>query len=607
MDDEDALTKACERNNALSSFEAVLESMEDIAADDKAKLAGEDERVISEADFAAQEAEDQAQEAYESRCAVRAKAEDDWVDKVVAEQEALEKEKKSEAEPAKAKCAGEPKNAAPSASVDDKHWASALLPFGMQLVRAAASGRGVAAARSFAPGDVLLRAPAVAAVPTAECAFTHCHHCLKPAEALKICSACKYARYCCVAHQRAAWPAHKAECRMLKRTRPRVPGPSVLLLARLLDLVGGASGEGGAAAGSVGGASGGGASGSDGVAEWMESLACVRSLDAHLDHMSSSQYAELASQSAMLCGLLAEVSPPDKPPPSAQLAHRLLGVLSANAHTICDGELQPIGLGLFPLAALTNHDCEPSACQSFEGARIVLRALRPLRAGELVTIAYVDLAQAGAARRAELFKGYCFMCRCSACSAQCSARGKEDEAEDRAKALAARLVRAREETLGAIDAQRWDAALSSAALCCELCEQLMPASAPAVGIERARLGKLLAHAGRLPEAVHSWRIAHRVLQVAHGSEAPLVKSLDRDLMEILVEAEMHRGQETVGGTGPLATYLRSKDDTGASNAGCSSTVLGPTPPALATPNASPRAKKPTPKARPKATALPDIS
>eukprot|EP00966_Prymnesium_polylepis_P285174 6587418-Prymnesium_polylepis.1 len=39
------------------------------------------------------------------------------------------------------------------------------------------------------------------------------------------------------------------------------------------------------------------------------------------------------------------------------------------------------GVGLYPLAALANHSCEPTAVQTFEGDQIVLRALTALPAG----------------------------------------------------------------------------------------------------------------------------------------------------------------------------------------------------------------------------------
>lgn len=51
----------------------------------------------------------------------------------------------------------------------------------------------------------------------------------------------------------------------------------------------------------------------------------------------------------------------------------LLARFACNNHTICDDELRPTGVGLYPLAALVNHHCRPSCVQTFSGRRIVFR------------------------------------------------------------------------------------------------------------------------------------------------------------------------------------------------------------------------------------------
>ena len=61
-----------------------------------------------------------------------------------------------------------------------------------------------------------------------------------------------------------------------------------------------------------------------------------------------------------------------------------------NNHTICDEELRPIGIGIFPMAAMVNHSCDPSCAQGFVGQEICFRAVRPLEPGDEVTISYLD-------------------------------------------------------------------------------------------------------------------------------------------------------------------------------------------------------------------------
>ena len=383
----------------------------------------------------------------------------------------------------------------------DSELGEALAAHGLAMVRDDASGRGVVAARSFEAGAVLLRCSPAASVLSSAASETHCHHSLVASEKLKRCSSCGYARYSSMDNQRAAWPAHRSECAMLKRTRPNVPGATMLLCARLLDL----AYKDSASTPSAGLASG---------------MRGVRSLSSQLNASSAERRAEYAHQAAMLCGLISEALP-DRTP-SVDMAADLLSVLSCNGHTVCNEELEPIGLGIYPLAALTNHDCDPSAAQSFEGGQLVLRALRPIATGDAITIGYVDLAASAAARRAELRRGYLFECTCARCEADAP---RETEL---ARAFG-KLASARAATLAAIDASSWPEALSMARRSTELASSLLPEMTPALGIEWLRFAKLLAHQGSLDEAIDAYQRAHRILRVTHGPSAPLVRSLEEDL------------------------------------------------------------------------------
>lgn len=394
----------------------------------------------------------------------------------------------------------------------DACWTSALATHGLALVRSAESGRGLAAARPFAVGEVVLRAAPAAVVLSAQEAAGRCHHCLSVSGQLKRCSGCGHARYCCTQHQRDAWRVHRAECRMLKHTRPRVPGPSMLLCARLLDL---AHSDPTAAASPA-------SDGDDatvGVADG-SSMRAVRALTSQLDASGAERQAEYAHQAAMLCGLIGEALS-DRAAPSVDLAAELLSVTSCNGHTLCNEELEPIGIGLFPLGALTNHDCDPSAAQSFEGPTLVLRALRALAVGDAVTIGYVELAASPSQRRAELLKGYHFECACARCVAE---EGREGELARAAGELAS----TRSATVSAIESASWEAALAAARRSVTLATHLLPPKTPALGIEWLRCAKLLSHLGRLTDAVDAWRHARRILSITHGDSSALVRRLDED-------------------------------------------------------------------------------
>lgn len=51
--------------------------------------------------------------------------------------------------------------------------------------------------------------------------------------------------------------------------------------------------------------------------------------------------------------------------PSVKEVAQLLARMACNNHTICDEDLRPIGVGLYPLGALLNHSCSPNCMQSF--------------------------------------------------------------------------------------------------------------------------------------------------------------------------------------------------------------------------------------------------
>ena len=414
----------------------------------------------------------------------RAKTEEQWVNEIVAGQTVTSESKMKEI-------------------VQERHegWeADEKWNMAMQISACALrrepnnpNERGLIAKRDVAAGEVVLRTNMFAAVVSDECSKSHCHHCLQPSEALKRCSACGFAKYCCVAHQREAWAYHKNECKMIKHTnkpspkpaaaskaastsfRPiqpeapmedddegmdgataaaaasttkekeRVPGQTIRLLARVLERVNEPSHP----------------------ATWATGIEGVKALNGYLDSLSSSRAAELKTQSSMLCGLLSEVKP-NITPPSVDLVTSLLSIISMNAHTITDEELQPIGIGLYPLAALTNHDCAPTCVQTFEegGSQIVLRALRPITESEPITIGYVELLASRLVRRNDLESGYHFMCMCDRCEREQGVEGRK------LSGIAASLTNARRSTLNAIDQQDWVKALEKARESCALCEEL---------------------------------------------------------------------------------------------------------------------------------------
>ncbi|CDJ65680.1 hypothetical protein, conserved [Eimeria necatrix] len=76
-----------------------------------------------------------------------------------------------------------------------------------------------------------------------------------------------------------------------------------------------------------------------------------------------------------------------------------------------------IGWGLFQLGSMTNHSCWPNAESDFPLSKPALevRALRPIKNGEEVTVSYIDEALPLHERRQILQANYGFSCTCPRC------------------------------------------------------------------------------------------------------------------------------------------------------------------------------------------------
>ncbi len=268
-------------------------------------------------------------------------------------------------------------------------------------VLTSSKGRCLVAATAVQPGTEVLRCTAEAWALLPSDRDTRCAHCLqqplhnKPPSR---CAQCKRLRFCSVVCQKAAWPAHRAECEALGRVAPKIPGPTLLMAARLIRQIL--------------------QEGFDGpLYQGIERLV-------HHEGAAPPPKQQLMQEMASLvCTLV--FPPPLSAPATARTLHDLGGVawvarllfrLSCNGFSITDDESRPLGTGLFLGAVAANHSCAPNCYQLFEGPVLRLRALRPIAAGEELTIGYVDLGKPRAVRQQELWAGYGFACTCSRCA-----------------------------------------------------------------------------------------------------------------------------------------------------------------------------------------------
>ncbi|PNW88146.1 hypothetical protein CHLRE_01g016450v5 [Chlamydomonas reinhardtii] len=318
-------------------------------------------------------------------------------------------------------------------------------------------GRHLVAARAFAAGEVVLQQEPYAAVLSDEMTPGVCDHCFRHCARPLRCGRSRLARYCCRAHQAAAWGpgGYRAECEALVRCAPRVPPPTVRLAARVLwrrarDLEHKKQQQQQQQFGTAPVAT---ASQPTAPAPAPAAPApAPPTAHAHHDPPHDSDHEGLwalcshwESLDARRRGMYAQLAvvtwqymfgTPDGPLPPAdgdeavaaasssstgaaagaataawpgfKEVAQLLARLAVNCHTVCDEELRPLGTALYPSGALANHSCRPSTVQVFRGRTLQLRALRPLAPGQEVTLCYLEPAATAQERREALWDSYCF-------------------------------------------------------------------------------------------------------------------------------------------------------------------------------------------------------
>jgi SET and MYND domain-containing protein len=81
-----------------------------------------------------------------------------------------------------------------------------------------------------------------------------------------------------------------------------------------------------------------------------------------------------------------------------------------------------LGTGFDPIVCSANHSCDPNTVVVFNQPALVVRALRPIAAGEEIFIKYIDITNPRSVRQAELLDQYYFTCKCSKCEQGAAAR-----------------------------------------------------------------------------------------------------------------------------------------------------------------------------------------
>uniref|UniRef100_A0A9J8CTZ8 [histone H3]-lysine(4) N-trimethyltransferase n=1 Tax=Cyprinus carpio carpio TaxID=630221 RepID=A0A9J8CTZ8_CYPCA len=347
-------------------------------------------------------------------------------------------------------------------------------------------GNGLRALREIKAGEVIHSCEPYAFCIAKDFLKTACHSCLKRDESLSRCSQCKTARYCSVQCQKQAWPDHKRECKCLKRLQPRIPTDSVRLLTRIIfKLLGQSESD-------------------------QEDLYSIAEHQSHLADMSEEKKEGLGHLCTTLQLYLGEENhdlsqlPPGLDPVS------LLARVTCNCFSISDGELQDVGVGLYPSMSLLNHDCQPNCVMIFEGKRLTLRAVRLIRPCEEVHFFLIELLKESQA----LLHRYA------------------DVVPDRNIYVLRLLDLAMDACISLGD---YETALEYGHRALEPYKLYYSDPHPSRAVELLRVGKLQHYLSRLEEAQGSFTQAYDIMKVTHGTDHALTNEVRRKLSECQAE------------------------------------------------------------------------
>ncbi|KRW98480.1 hypothetical protein PPERSA_03311 [Pseudocohnilembus persalinus] len=88
-----------------------------------------------------------------------------------------------------------------------------------------------------------------------------------------------------------------------------------------------------------------------------------------------------------------------------------------NGFTIQDPvySYEGLAIGIYNTAHLLNHSCKPNCIQIFNNRQIYIKTLRPIKAGEQLTVSYFDVCRSKQERKKYALQQYMFKCQCERC------------------------------------------------------------------------------------------------------------------------------------------------------------------------------------------------
>ncbi|XP_025958444.2 histone-lysine N-methyltransferase SMYD3 isoform X1 [Dromaius novaehollandiae] len=443
-------------------------------------------------------------------------------------------------------------------------------PAALEKFSSPGKGGGLRCRRRLRPGELLYRAEPFAYVVTKEQLGGVCDCCLRRNEHLHRCSQCKVAKYCGKSCQlrgrdllqtvrkrckmkktartqniidiflhKEAWQDHKQECKCLKSIEPNFPPDSVRLAGRIVFKL---------------------LRQSACLSEKLYSFSDLQSNTEQLSEEMKEGLRHLAQTLQLY--LKAEIRDASQLPPAIDF-FQIFTKVTCNCFTISNGEMQDVGVGLYPSMSLLNHSCDPNCVIVFEGYQLLLRSIREIQIGEELTISYIESLMPTSERQKHLMRQYCFECDCLLCQNQDKDAEKlagEEHAWKEVKDAVNRVrypktkeeweqVLARCQNLLSSNAGRlpdtniyqlkmldcamdacinlgsWEKALNYGSRTLGPYRLYYPGFHPLRAVQLMRVGKLQYSQDMFPQALETLKQAYNIMKVTHGADHSLMQAL----------------------------------------------------------------------------------
>ncbi|XP_005489779.1 histone-lysine N-methyltransferase SMYD3 isoform X3 [Zonotrichia albicollis] len=383
-------------------------------------------------------------------------------------------------------------------------------PAALERFHSPGKGNGLRSRRSMRPGELLYRDVPFAYVLSKQQLGSVCERCLRRNENLHRCSQCKVAKYCGRTCQKEAWLDHKQECKCLKSIEPNFPPDSVRLAGRIVFKL---------------------------LRQSVcpsEKLYCFSDLQSNTEQLSEEMKDGLRHLAQTLqLYLKTEIQDESQLPPAIDF-FQIFTKVTCNSFTISNGEMQDVGVGLYPSMSLLNHSCDPNCVIVFEGYQLLLHSVREIQIGE---------------EDAEKLAGEEHAWKEVKDAVNEVRYPKSKEEWKHVLARCQNLLRSHKGHLpdtniyqlkmldcamdACINLESWEEALYYGSRTLEPYRLYYPGFHPLRAVQLMRVGKLQYSQGMVPQALETLKQAYNIMKVTHGTDHSLMKAL----MEIKEECE----------------------------------------------------------------------